>query len=448
MANETQLEIIKQGVAAWHRWRRDNSRIKPDLSGADLNGIDLNGIDLRGADLSLADLRGADLQGGDLRLADLRGADFSLADLRKAKLNGTDLSGADLNETDLRGAYLAGADLSIAKLIGANLHTAGLRGAKLTRAICERANFSDANLELARLVGANLNDATLTGGRLWETQRTGWSIKGIVCEAVYWEEEEKGLTTYAPGEFERRYSDRPKIVLFYQGGISPLEFSTLPALVKHLEKSRPGCTLRLESITDASDGAVVTLAVEETDDGSPEGLARLKPQLEVSAAQAIKYQRKALAERETRLRIEGEVKQLGVLVEKLILRPSLSFYSQGDTNVGDKYNIGQAGAAGPHAHAHDMTFNQIGGNIEKAMELSALAGELTTLREAMSREAAVAGHYIALGEVAKAEEAAKAKDSSKVAESLKGAGKWALDVATKIGTSLASEALKESMGMK
>jgi hypothetical protein len=35
-----------------------------------------------------------------------------------------------------------------------------------------------------------------------------------------------------------------------------------------------------------------------------------------------------------------------------------------------------------------------------------------------------------------------------MAESLKSSGKWALDVATKIGVSLASEALKHSMGMK
>jgi hypothetical protein len=95
-----------------------------------------------------------------------------------------------------------------------------------------------------------------------------------------------------------------------------------------------------------------------------------------------------------------------------------------------------------------MTFNQIGGNIERSMDLSALAGELVALRAAMTQEATETGHYIAIGEVAKAEEAAKAKDLSKVAQSLKAAGKWTLDVATKIGTSLATEALKESIGIK
>lgn len=56
-----------------------------------------------------------------------------------------------------------------------------------------------------------------------------------------------------------------------------------------------------------------------------------------------------------------------------------------------------------------------------------------------------AEHYIAFGEIAKAEKSAKDEDSSGVAESLTSAGKWALDVAAKIGTSLATEAIKKSM---
>lgn len=52
------------------------------------------------------------------------------------------------------------------------------------------------------------------------------------------------------------------------------------------------------------------------------------------------------------------------------------------------------------------------------------------------------------GSVMEAEVAAKVKDSSKVAESLKSAGKWTLDLASKIGASLAAEAIKHSMGMK
>jgi hypothetical protein len=55
---------------------------------------------------------------------------------------------------------------------------------------------------------------------------------------------------------------------------------------------------------------------------------------------------------------------------------------------------------------------------------------------------------MAIVDISAAKRAAEAKDSGKLAESLKSAGKWALDVATKIGVSLATEAIKESSGMK
>jgi hypothetical protein len=82
------------------------------------------------------------------------------------------------------------------------------------------------------------------------------------------------------------------------------------------------------------------------------------------------------------------------------------------------------------------------------MDLSKLAGELFELRQAMSQEAKEPTDYIVVGKVAEAEIAAKAKDPSKVVESLKGIGTWALEVASKIGTSLATEAIKQSLGMK
>ena len=62
MANQEHLQILEQGVAAWNRWRHENRRIRPDLSGANLVRIDLReadlgrvlnaGVDLTGAYLS------------------------------------------------------------------------------------------------------------------------------------------------------------------------------------------------------------------------------------------------------------------------------------------------------------------------------------------------------------------------------------------------------------
>ena len=121
--------------------------------------------------------------------------------------------------------------------------------------------------------------------------------------------------------------------------------------------------------------------------------------------------------------------------------------NEGD-NVRDKYEAGQVGAQGPDAHAHDMTFNQLWNDCHKDVNLSVLANELELVRKKMasqagdSVEAAVAG-----GEIAKAEIAAKQDDGPRVMRHLKSAGKWALDFATSVGSSLVAEVIKKSMGM-
>src|SRR5262249_15021182 len=54
--------------------------------------------------------------------------------------------------------------------------------------------------------------------------------------------------------------------------------------------------------------------------------------------------------------------------------------------MGDKYDVsGQAGAIGPNASAHDMTFTQIWNQLDAKLELAQLANELQRLREALER---------------------------------------------------------------
>lgn len=439
-----------------------------DFRKSDLSGADLREIDFSGLDLTKVDLRGANLSDANLYKANLSNANLSNANLNRAEnldttlLSGVNLSGADLRTVNLRGVSLRGVDLRGADLRGANLTEANLYRAdlrmadvsgaylsktNLSEARCEQAKFSDADLTLARLLDANLNGATLTGARLWETQRAGWSIKEVICESVYWDEEGKELTAYPPGEFERLHAEKVRVLVRYPDGMDPLEVVTLPALIQHLEASRPGCKLHFESIHDAPGGAVATIIIEDAEDTSPEQIEKLRAAIQAEAEQKAQYLREALESEKESLFLKGKVQAMTEVVDKLLSKPT--YYLQGgNAKMGDEYNIGQAGAAGPNAHAHDMTFNQIGGNIEKSMDLSELAAELSTLRKAMRGEATEPEHDIAISEVAKAEQAAKAKDSSKVAQSLRGAGKWALDVATKIGTSLATEAIKESIGQK
>ncbi len=93
MANNQQIDLLKQGAQAWNAWRAEQTEASVDLSGGALRGLGLDGADLSGADLRNADLRGANLSGANLTAARLEGAN-----LFKAIIDG-----ADLNEADLRG---------------------------------------------------------------------------------------------------------------------------------------------------------------------------------------------------------------------------------------------------------------------------------------------------------------------------------------------------------
>jgi len=50
MANPEHLEVLKQGVQQWNKWRGQHCRLLPDFSEADLRRADLRGADLGAAD--------------------------------------------------------------------------------------------------------------------------------------------------------------------------------------------------------------------------------------------------------------------------------------------------------------------------------------------------------------------------------------------------------------
>jgi hypothetical protein len=242
------------------------------------------------------------------------------------------------------------------------------------------------------------------------------------------------------------FATKTRIRLFYKDGVNPLEIASLPALIKHLQESHPGCNLRLDSIHDDAGGVVVELAMEDTRNRSPEQVKQLKAALETEAQQKVEYQRQALAEREKRLELEVAHKYLDAVINKLILRPTVH---HGDLHM-DNYNIsGQVGAVGPNAHAHDNTFSQIVSRLEQSTDLVALEKELSELRQAITtRKDSSPQAAVALGRVAEAEIAAREKNGAKVVEHLKAAGQWTLDFAKEIGKDVAVEAIKQSLGMK
>jgi len=183
MADQSHLDVLKEGVEAWNAWRRRNPSMHPDLSGANLRGASLfmaylSETDLSGADLSKANLERANLRGANLRGARLNGASLIEANLRGANLRGAKLNGANLERANLRGANLTEVYFSKAHLTEAHLTEANLTEANLTDAMLSRANLERANLTRANLRGANLFKAKLTEANFSEAKFIGAYLRG------------------------------------------------------------------------------------------------------------------------------------------------------------------------------------------------------------------------------------------------------------------------------
>ncbi|AYN27678.1 hypothetical protein D8682_12235 [Buttiauxella sp. 3AFRM03] len=142
----------------------------------------------------------------------------------------------------------------------------------------------------------------------------------------------------------------------------------------------------------------------------------------------------------------------GLEISKNYFQSLLTIYSD-EVHMGDKYNVGEGNVVLIHSTAQDIS-NRRDTEIttRESIDLVVLASQLSELRRELRRELALRDdslpeHDIALGVLAEAEEAARegTGDISKILGRLKGAASWCLDVATKIGVSVAADIIKSSL---
>ena len=116
--------------------------------------------------------------------------------------------------------------------------------------------------------------------------------------------------------------------------------------------------------------------------------------------------------------------------------------------VGDRYDVrGQAGAVGPNAHVHDVSFNQIWAQQGDDIDLAALADDLSRLRTALRERATTPEDDRIVAEVGQAEISAGGGDGPGALRHLRSAGKWAWETATAIGVGVAAAAIKAAAGL-
>jgi hypothetical protein len=119
-----------------------------------------------------------------------------------------------------------------------------------------------------------------------------------------------------------------------------------------------------------------------------------------------------------------------------------------DKYTGGNYTINVSGHnSRVNVGSTDNSSNTV---VIKSENLVALSGELARLRETIASKAREPAHYVAMGALASAELAAKEGNASKVSNALSmlgSAGRWVLDTAKEIGVQLATETLKQQLGL-
>ena len=112
----------------------------------------------------------------------------------------------------------------------------------------------------------------------------------------------------------------------------------------------------------------------------------------------------------------------------------------------NNYYAHQVGAQGEYASSHGNTFLNISDG--ELVNFQSLSEELSILRSKLRDEATEVEHDVSIGAIAQAETYAKQNDQRNTFKSLAHAGRWSLDVATKIGTTVAAKALSIALDLE
>ncbi|MGX9728868.1 MAG: pentapeptide repeat-containing protein [Candidatus Electronema sp. VV] len=418
MANEEQVAILRQGVAAWNIWREENPDAKIDLSNKTLHRLpNLIGIDFCDADLSGSFFYGTDFTN----------AIFERAFVTHATFHDTILTNTYWGDAQgLDSAYWENTlfdDEDVRHLLvrysgqGLSLQDKNLKGVYLVEFDLRGVDLRGTDFRQADLSGADI-----TGAKLYNTARENWTIDGIRCDYVYWDEAGEQRTPpdrdFRPGEFEELYKQLPTFEYIFEQGFTPLDPLIMQRVVQAVNERHKEFSLDLVNF-DKRGQPHATFTVCHL-----EHVEKAKQQI------AAGYE-------ENRIAPERQEPYMQIISRLLDQNDkSLDIIKQfGGAAMRDKYSItvsngGQVGGIGDHATVSGNTFQQI-------------TADLSRLHEEMQRSAKTPEQRAAAEDVAKAAQAAREQNEPAVRQHLKNAGIFALDFAKTVGTDVAAEYLKK-----
>ena len=163
----------------------------------------------------------------------------------------------------------------------------------------------------------------------------------------------------------------------------------------------------------------------------------------------LKYRRDLLVDqREPKYKIEAIESQIEVLRQEL---EDLRNMPEDTTeNIPTTITVqgGSVGQINIDTHGNVSQHNNYETNVLPNIDLSTIAKELSKLQQAMSSLSQSTAHNLSIHEIEKAKQAAQQGNEQQLYRHLRAAGQWALEVATKIGVSIAVDALRIALGLK
>lgn len=176
MANDKQLEILRQGVIAWNNWREANPTLSPDLSNTDFRGVNFCNINLHNCCLVYTNFSHAQLKSADFSNSNLEGSSFSYADL-----TGVNISGCNLKNSNFNSAALIAVNASNTDFYNCNFHNASLTCSKFDSSILEKVSLNYGDLRWTSLIGVNLANAYLNMAILTEADLSNCEMSGVTA---------------------------------------------------------------------------------------------------------------------------------------------------------------------------------------------------------------------------------------------------------------------------
>ena len=169
MADQEQLNLLRQSVEVWNQWREENPDIMPDLFGANLNNSNIAKVNFSRTYLVEASLKVANLSGANLSIATLVGTNLSGATLVDCSIYGISAWGIQLDGTRQENLLITNYgepaitvdNLEVAQFIYLLLNHKKLR--EILSAVTERGvlilgRFGGGGLEVLQAIAARLRE--------------------------------------------------------------------------------------------------------------------------------------------------------------------------------------------------------------------------------------------------------------------------------------------------